>query len=127
LTSSKKAHVKPLLVVETLTDPATSLPHRSGVTSGNKLTPIAARIVALIHLVVQLFEETEMHRAGIAVVSFVVSLAGIGGCATQAETVGAATGAAVGAAVGGGSAVGTLGGAMVGFGAGKAYDQRQNR
>jgi hypothetical protein len=69
----------------------------------------------------------EMHRAGIAVVSFLVSLAGIGGCATQAETVGAATGAAVGAAVGGGSAVGTIGGAMVGFGAGKAYDQRQNR
>jgi hypothetical protein len=29
--------------------------------------------------------------------------------------------------VGGGSAVGTIGGAMVGYGAGKAYDQRQNR
>jgi hypothetical protein len=29
--------------------------------------------------------------------------------------------------VGGGSAIGTIGGAMVGFGAGKAYDQRQNR
>jgi hypothetical protein len=68
-----------------------------------------------------------MQRTGIVVVSFLVSLAGIGGCATQAETVGTATGAAVGAAVGGGSAVGTIGGAMVGFGAGKAYDQRQNR
>ena len=51
-----------------------------------------------------------MSRSGI-VVSFLVSLAGIGGCATQAETVGAATGAAVGAAVGGGSTVGTIGGA----------------
>jgi hypothetical protein len=38
-----------------------------------------------------------MQRTGMVVVSFLVSLAGIGGCATQAETVGAATGAAVGA------------------------------
>jgi len=67
-----------------------------------------------------------MRRAGI-VVSLLASLVGVGACATQAETVGTATGAAVGAAVGGGSAVGTIGGAMVGFGAGKAYDQRQNR
>ncbi|HEY7238416.1 MAG TPA: prenyltransferase [Burkholderiales bacterium] len=67
-----------------------------------------------------------MRRAGI-VVSLLASLAGVGACATQAETVGTATGAAVGAAVGGGSTIGTIGGAMVGFGAGKAYDQRQNR
>ena len=68
-----------------------------------------------------------MFRAGIVASSLLVWLAGVGGCATQAETVGTATGAAVGAAVGGGSAIGTIGGAMVGFGAGKAYDQRQNR
>jgi hypothetical protein len=67
-----------------------------------------------------------MRRAGI-VVSLVASLAGVGACATQVETGGTATGAAVGASVGGGSAIGTIGGAMVGFGAGKAYDQRQNR
>lgn len=67
-----------------------------------------------------------MFRAGIVVSSLLVSLAGVG-CATQAETIGTATGAAVGAAVGGGSTIGTIGGAMVGFGAGKAYDQRQNR
>jgi hypothetical protein len=41
--------------------------------------------------------------------------------------VGAATGAAVGAAVGGGSAMSTIGGAMVGYGAGRVYDERQNR
>ena len=68
-----------------------------------------------------------MFRAGIVVSSLLVSLAGVGGCATQAETVGTATGAAVGAAVGGGGAIGTIGGAMLGYGAGKAYDQRQNR
>ena len=67
-----------------------------------------------------------MFRAGIVVGSLLVSLAGVGGCATQAETVGAATGAAVGAAMGGGT-IGTVGGAMVGFGAGRAYDERRNR
>jgi hypothetical protein len=51
----------------------------------------------------------------------------LGGCATQAETVGAAGGAAIGAAVGGGSKLSTIGGAMVGYGAGKAYDRRNGR
>jgi hypothetical protein len=58
-------------------------------------------------------------RIGIAVL---VSLAGIAGCATQAETVGAASGAALGAALGGGT-IATVGGAMVGYGAGKKYDE----
>jgi hypothetical protein len=67
-----------------------------------------------------------MLRAGIVVSAF-ASFAAMAGCASQAQTVGAATGAAVGAAVGGGSAMSTIGGAMVGWGAGKVYDQRQNR
>ncbi len=49
-------------------------------------------------------------------------LLGIGGCATRAETVGTFTGAAVGAGLGGGN-MGTVGGAMVGYAAGRAYDQ----
>jgi hypothetical protein len=60
------------------------------------------------------------------VATLLVSLSGIAGCASQAETVGAASGAAIGAAVGGGT-IGTVGGAMVGYGAGRAYDQRKGR
>ena len=56
---------------------------------------------------------------GIAVLA---SFVGITGCATQAETVGAASGAAIGAALGGGT-IATVGGAMVGYGAGKKYDE----
>lgn len=48
----------------------------------------------------------------------------LGGCASQAELVGAATGAAVGAAVGGGT-VATVAGGVVGYQAGKKYDQRR--
>jgi hypothetical protein len=66
-----------------------------------------------------------MFRSSIAV-ALLASFAGLGGCASQAETVGAASGAAIGAAVGGGT-IGTLGGAMVGYGAGRAYDERHNR
>jgi hypothetical protein len=66
-----------------------------------------------------------MFRANV-VVALVASLTGIAGCATQAETVGAATGAAIGAAVGGGT-IATVGGAMVGYGAGRAYDERHGR
>ncbi|MFN2645893.1 MAG: hypothetical protein ABR570_12965 [Burkholderiales bacterium] len=51
------------------------------------------------------------------------TLAGLAGCASQAQLVGAGTGAAVGAAVGGGP-MATIGGAMVGYGAGAVYDQR---
>ena len=63
-----------------------------------------------------------MSKSGIGI-ALLASLVGIAGCATQAETVGAATGAAVGAAVGGGT-IATVGGAMVGYGAGKVYDER---
>ncbi len=65
-----------------------------------------------------------MIRTGIVMSLF--ALAGVAGCASQAETVGAASGAAIGAAVGGGT-IGTLGGAMLGYGAGRAYDDRQRR
>lgn len=51
------------------------------------------------------------------------AVAGISGCASRAELVGASTGAAVGAAIGGGT-MSTIGGAMVGYGAGRTYDQR---
>ena len=66
-----------------------------------------------------------MFKASLVVAVF-TSLSGLAGCASQAETVGAASGAAIGAAVGGGT-IGTVGGAMVGYGAGRAYDQRKNR
>ena len=65
-----------------------------------------------------------MFKTGI-LVGLLASVAALGGCATQAETVGAAGGAAIGAAVGNGSTLSTIGGAMVGYGAGKAYDQRR--
>ncbi|HUQ73505.1 MAG TPA: hypothetical protein VM183_02180 [Burkholderiales bacterium] len=53
------------------------------------------------------------------------AVAGVSGCASQAQLVGAGTGAAIGAAVGGGP-MATIGGAMVGYGAGHVYDQRRN-
>lgn len=58
-------------------------------------------------------------------IALVTSLVGVAGCASKAATIGTATGAAVGAAVSNGGAVGTLGGAMVGYGMGKAYEGRQ--
>jgi len=58
-------------------------------------------------------------------IALLASLVGIAGCATQAETVGAATGAAIGAGLGGGT-IGTVGGAMVGYGAGRSYDQHHH-
>ena len=63
-----------------------------------------------------------MKKSLIAVPALAVVVA-ISGCATRAETVGTFTGAAVGAGLGGGN-VGTVGGAMVGYAAGRAYDQR---
>ena len=63
-----------------------------------------------------------MIKSSIAV-SLVAAIVGISGCASRAETVGAATGVALGAAVGGGT-LGTVGGGMVGYAAGRAYDQR---
>jgi hypothetical protein len=48
----------------------------------------------------------------------------LGGCASQAELIGAGTGAAVGAAIGGGT-LATVAGGVVGYQAGKKYDQRR--
>jgi hypothetical protein len=58
---------------------------------------------------------------GIALVASCVSLTG---CATKERTIGTAAGAAVGAAVSDGGKIGTLGGAMVGYGMGRAYEER---
>jgi hypothetical protein len=66
-----------------------------------------------------------MLKSGIGI-ALLASLVGLGGCATQAETVGAASGAALGAALGGGT-IATVGGAMVGYGAGRAYDDHHHR
>ncbi|MEA3195152.1 MAG: hypothetical protein QOD26_3485 [Betaproteobacteria bacterium] len=63
-----------------------------------------------------------MFKSSIAVAAL-AAVVGISGCASRAETVGAASGVALGAAVGGG-ALGTVGGGMVGYAAGRAYDQR---
>jgi len=57
---------------------------------------------------------------GIAVLASVISLAG---CASKSATIGAASGAAIGAAVSNGGTIGTLGGAMVGYGMGRTYDE----
>ena len=55
-------------------------------------------------------------------IALVASLVGLAGCATKSETIGTASGAALGAAVSNGGSVGTLGGAMVGYGMGRAYE-----
>ena len=60
-------------------------------------------------------------RSSIAI-ALVAALVGVAGCATKAETIGTASGAALGAAVSNGGTVGTLGGAMVGYGMGRAYE-----
>ena len=54
-------------------------------------------------------------------IALVASLVGLAGCATKSETIGTASGAALGAAVSNGGTVGTLGGVMVGYGMGRAY------
>ena len=65
-----------------------------------------------------------MFKSSLAI-TVLASLVALQGCATQAETVGAATGMAIGAGVGGGT-MGTLGGAMVGYAAGRSYDTHHN-
>ena len=69
------------------------------------------------------FMERVMLRSGIGI-ALVASLVGLSGCATKAETIGTAGGMAAGAAVSNGGALGTLGGAMLGYGAGRAYEDR---
>ena len=75
--------------------------------------------------VVQIFlTEKEMFKSGLGI-AVLAAVVGIAGCASRAETVGAASGAAIGAAIGGGT-IGTVGGAMLGYGAGRSYDQRNH-
>ena len=63
-----------------------------------------------------------MYRS--VVFGIVLSASLLGGCASRAELVGTATGAAVGAAVGGGT-LATVAGGVVGYQAGKRYDERR--
>jgi hypothetical protein len=65
--------------------------------------------------------ETDMHKSTLAIV-FSAALAGLAGCASNAELVGTAAGAAVGSAVGG-SKVATVAGGVVGYAAGRHYDE----
>ena len=64
-----------------------------------------------------------MLKSGIGI-AVVASLVGLAGCATKAETIGTAGGMAAGAAVSNGGTLGTLGGALLGYGAGRAYEDR---
>ena len=58
------------------------------------------------------------------VIGIALSSTLLGGCASQAQLVGAGTGAAVGAAVGGGT-LSTVAGGVIGYQAGKRYDERR--
>lgn len=64
-----------------------------------------------------------MFRSTIIGIAVSTSLL-VGGCASQAQLIGAGAGAAVGAAVGGGT-LATVAGGVVGYQAGKKYDQRR--
>jgi hypothetical protein len=57
-------------------------------------------------------------------IGLTLSAAMLGGCASQAQLVGAGTGAAVGAAVGGGT-LSTVAGGVIGYQAGRRYDERR--
>lgn len=65
-----------------------------------------------------------MYRA--AIIGFAVSASLVTGCASRAELVGTGVGAAAGAAVGGGT-LSTVAGGVIGYQAGKRYDERNNR
>lgn len=56
-------------------------------------------------------------------IGIALSSAFLGGCASKEALVGTATGAAVGAAVGGGT-LSTVAGGVVGYQAGKRYEER---
>lgn len=66
-----------------------------------------------------------MHKSTLAIAAAAV-LIGLGGCGSRAALVGTGAGAAVGAAVGG-STLSTVAGGVVGYAAGKRYDERQQR
>lgn len=65
-----------------------------------------------------------MYRA--AIIGFAVSASLLAGCASRAELVGTGMGAAAGAAVGGGT-LSTVAGGVIGYQAGKRYDERNKR
>lgn len=58
------------------------------------------------------------------IIGIALSTSLLAGCASQAELVGTAAGAAVGKAVGGGT-LATVAGGVVGYQAGKRYDERR--
>ena len=80
-------------------------------------------IAYLIRHVINLLTENGMFRSTIIGTALSASVL-LGGCASQAELIGAGTGAAVGAAIGGGT-VATVAGGVVGYQAGKRYDERR--
>ena len=65
-----------------------------------------------------------MNKA--AIIGFVLSASLLGGCASKSELVGTGLGAAAGAAVGGGT-LSTVAGGVIGYQAGKRYEERNNR
>jgi len=67
--------------------------------------------------------ERNMIKSGIGI-ALVASLIGLSGCASKAETIGTAGGMAAGAAVSNGGMLWTLGGAMLGYVAGRAYEDK---
>jgi len=62
-----------------------------------------------------------MARFAFAICAALIAL---GGCASRAETVGTLGGAAVGSAASGGGVLGTAAGGVVGYEAGKVYDEK---
>jgi hypothetical protein len=66
-----------------------------------------------------------MFKSGIGI-ALVAAVVGLTGCATKERVIGTAAGAAVGAAVSDGGKIGTLGGAMLGYGLGRVYENRHD-
>ena len=64
-----------------------------------------------------------MIKSGIGI-AVLASFVGLSGCASKAETIGTAGGMAAGAAVSNGGTLGTLGGALLGYSAGRAYEDK---
>jgi hypothetical protein len=69
--------------------------------------------------------ENPMKRSILAIAA-ATALIGLGGCGSRSALVGTGAGAAVGAAVGG-STLSTVAGGVVGYAAGKRYDERNQR
>jgi hypothetical protein len=69
--------------------------------------------------------EDGMYKSTLAI-AFSAAVAGLTGCASPSALVGTAAGAAVGSAVGG-STVATVAGGVVGYAAGKRYDEKRQR